>query len=132
MSDYPSLQKQGKNLLKTVSDLLNKSKKPFVSDEISKERMEICTRCVYYDISQIRCKKCGCFLKPKTKFAVNGCPIGAWPILDEEWVGYSQPILRIRIFRWYIDIMIPHILAEFIVKIEKLIDTFVRFVRKAL
>jgi hypothetical protein len=63
---------------------------------------------------------------------VNGCPIGAWPILDEEWVGYSQPILRIKIFGWYIDIMIPHILAEFIVKIEKLIDTFVRFVRKAL
>lgn len=132
MSDYPSLQKQGKNLLKTVSDLLNKSKKPFVSDKISKERMEICTRCVYYDVSQIRCKKCGCFLKPKTKFAVNGCPIGAWPILDEEWVKYNQPSISIKIFGSYIYFYIPHRLSKFLVKIEKLIDTFVRFVRKAL
>ena len=122
MSDYPSLKKQGKNLLKLLSDVFSHSKTPFVSDEISRERMEICTRCMYYDSSQIRCKECGCFLKAKTRFAVNGCPIGAWPVLDEEWVEYNQLMLTIVIYDWKMDIPIPHMLTELIMKIGKFIQ----------
>lgn len=130
MSDYPSLKKQGKNLLKFLSDVFTHSKTPFVSDEISRERMEICTRCVYYDPSQIRCKECGCFLKAKTRFAVNGCPIGAWPVLEEEWIEDNQ--LTFRIYTNYIrlgfgdltiiGITIPNMLVELIVKIKKFIQ----------
>lgn len=47
-----------------------------VSREETERRMEVCGDCEFMRGS--RCVKCGCFLRFKTRFAGDGCPIGKW------------------------------------------------------
>lgn len=46
--------------------------------KVSKKRMEICSECEFYGKMLMNCKKCGCFLKAKTMFLYEECPIGKW------------------------------------------------------
>ena len=46
-------------------------------DEI-KQRLEICSDCEFYHKLSKRCKKCWCFLKWKTAWRSQKCPIGKW------------------------------------------------------
>jgi hypothetical protein len=58
-------------------DLLDKSN--LVEDEnLGKERFEICTTCPQFINLTGNCKKCGCFMKSKTKLQVAVCPLGKW------------------------------------------------------
>jgi len=58
-------------------DLLNK-KIGRVSSETQLERLEICKNCPYFIKLTSQCKKCGCFMKEKTKLPNSECPIGKW------------------------------------------------------
>ena len=41
-------------------------------------RISICESCEFYIKSTTNCKKCGCFMKIKTKFKAMSCPIQKW------------------------------------------------------
>ena len=49
-----------------------------VSDEIQKERFDICLSCPELTKLTSQCKKCGCFMKLKTTLKEAACPIGKW------------------------------------------------------
>ena len=46
-------------------------------DEI-KRRLAICEGCEFFHSPSQRCKKCGCFLKWKTAWRSQKCPVGKW------------------------------------------------------
>ena len=48
------------------------------SDSVIEERIAICESCEFYIKSTTNCKKCGCFMKIKTKFKGLSCPIQKW------------------------------------------------------
>jgi hypothetical protein len=50
---------------------------PLTSDNVRKERLDICSKCEFLDISKY-CKVCGCFLPAKTYFKNFSCPIEKW------------------------------------------------------
>lgn len=58
-------------------DLIN-PKAEFVSDEIQKERFDICLKCPELIQLTKQCKKCGCIMSAKTKLEKATCPIGKW------------------------------------------------------
>ena len=45
------------------------------SDAVIEERIAISESCEFYIKSTTNCKKCGCFMKIKTKFKGLSCPI---------------------------------------------------------
>jgi hypothetical protein len=55
-----------------------------VSQEEAQRRLEICKGneeyypCDYYFKATGNCKRCGCFVKLKTKFKTQSCPINKW------------------------------------------------------
>jgi hypothetical protein len=50
---------------------------PLGTEEISK-RLAICHSCEFFRAQDERCSKCGCFLKYKTAWRSQKCPIGKW------------------------------------------------------
>jgi hypothetical protein len=58
-------------------DLVNPNTE-FVSTEISEQRYSICKGCPELIKLTTQCKKCGCFMKAKTKLEKAVCPIGKW------------------------------------------------------
>jgi hypothetical protein len=58
-------------------DLLNPDT-VYVSEEIAKERFEICLGCPSLIQLTKQCKKCGCFMSVKSKMETAKCPIGKW------------------------------------------------------
>lgn len=57
-------------------DLLSSSE--YTSDEIAADRFAICQSCPEFVKITKQCKKCGCFMKLKTKLTHSTCPIGKW------------------------------------------------------
>jgi hypothetical protein len=49
-----------------------------LTGEEKAQRMSICRECEFSHVSSGRCKKCGCFLKWKTSWRSQKCPIGKW------------------------------------------------------
>ena len=49
----------------------------FASKEEADKRMNICSNCPELT-KRSRCKKCGCFMKIKTKLKRVSCPIQKW------------------------------------------------------
>ena len=49
-----------------------------VSEEIQKERMDICNSCEYLYKRTNSCKMCGCFMGVKTWMATQECPKKKW------------------------------------------------------
>ena len=47
--------------------------------ELSNQRMLVCRKCDQYDEQKNVCKKCGCFLKFKTRAPNLHCPLKKWP-----------------------------------------------------
>jgi hypothetical protein len=58
-------------------DLLNPNT-VFVDSASQKARFEICRTCPEFLAITTQCKKCGCFMKLKTKLEKATCPIGKW------------------------------------------------------
>lgn len=58
-------------------DILN-PKQPKSPAEIVAERFEICKSCEWFRQSSQTCRKCGCFMKVKTRLENAFCPVGKW------------------------------------------------------
>lgn len=89
-NEYPSLIQQGKNLAEFSFELIKNAIQTGalqVSDEVKNQRLEICRSCDKYDVEQIRCKECGCFLEPKTGFSLDSCPLGKWKESKTDWMN---------------------------------------------
>jgi len=66
-------------------DLFNKKMGRVDSDTYNK-RIEICKECPELIRLTFQCKKCGCFMKEKTKLANAGCPLNKWGRVNVEEV----------------------------------------------
>ena len=66
--DMRSMGKRAKNILLHDQDIIDK-------------RRAICDDCEFK--IGLNCKKCGCFIKAKTRVATVGCPVGKW---DKEYI----------------------------------------------
>ena len=54
-------------------------KKVMLHDQdIIDKRLSICQDCEYFISPTSQCKKCGCFMKVKTRLATTRCPVGKW------------------------------------------------------
>ncbi len=60
-----------------VSTLASKGKL-LASEEASYARMELCYSCDFLDKESVKCKRCGCFMKIKTRLESSKCPISKW------------------------------------------------------
>jgi hypothetical protein len=58
-------------------DLLNPSTE-WAPAEVAEERYSICKACPELIKLTTQCKKCGCFMKAKTKLQGATCPLGKW------------------------------------------------------
>lgn len=58
-------------------DLINPNTE-WASEQESNERFNICKSCPELIKLTSQCKKCGCFMKAKTKLEKAVCPIGKW------------------------------------------------------
>lgn len=58
-------------------DLINPNTE-WADEEKAKERFNICHSCPSFVKVTTQCKKCGCFMKLKTKLEHSACPIGKW------------------------------------------------------
>jgi hypothetical protein len=50
----------------------------WADEEKAEERFSICKACPELIKLTTQCKKCGCFMKVKTKLDLATCPIGRW------------------------------------------------------
>lgn len=66
-----------------------------VSEETKNSRLEICKSCEFFNESLYQCKQCGCFLKIKTSWATEKCPIDKWgaeiEVINSEILSQPQP-----------------------------------------
>jgi len=58
-------------------DVLNPNAE-WADEEKAKQRYSICRSCPELIKLTSQCKKCGCFMKVKTKLEQAVCPIGKW------------------------------------------------------
>jgi hypothetical protein len=49
-----------------------------LSDQEANNRLDICKSCDFFNSTQTRCNKCGCFMAVKTYLKAEKCPIGKW------------------------------------------------------
>jgi len=56
----------------------------YVSDDIAKQRYDLCKSCPEFIKLTAQCKKCGCLMKIKTTMSMAFCPIGKWGIENVE------------------------------------------------
>lgn len=99
MNDYPSLFEQGKNLSKFALDLVKHIKSTdgkdlMASDDLFRERMEICASCDRYDEVPNRCKECGCYLDVKARLILDSCPLQKWTESIENWNDKFNNMLK--------------------------------------
>lgn len=50
----------------------------WVSNEVSKKRLDVCSACPELTKVTSQCKKCGCFMKTKAKIKHAACPLSKW------------------------------------------------------
>lgn len=77
MTDEPNLISKAKNFTKAVIDHVGSGLK-YVSDDIKKDRLEICQKCEHVDKEKVKCLMCGCKLSIKTGWTTSSCPIEKW------------------------------------------------------
>jgi hypothetical protein len=67
----------------TPWDMFNKNL-PRASEELYKERFDICMSCDKFIKLSKQCKMCGCLMVQKTKLAHASCPLGKWSMAQME------------------------------------------------
>jgi len=79
-SQFPSLGKMALNLATAVKSEIKSrvSGETLLNPEDIKTRVAICENCEFFNKPSERCRKCGCFLKWKTAWRSQRCPIGKW------------------------------------------------------
>lgn len=78
---YERIQQKRDRIYKQIQDVAESSGLK-VSDEIQKERFDICLACPKLYHPTRSCKLCGCFMQVKTYFATQECPIGKWGAVE--------------------------------------------------
>jgi len=77
---YPSMMKMAGNFTKESYEYI-KEGRPKRSDEEKAKVILMCQQCEFY-VPQTklgpRCKKCGCNMNVKARWATAHCPIGKW------------------------------------------------------
>lgn len=51
---------------------------PHTDEATVARRLSICQVCEYFDATRTACRKCGCYMEVKVKWAEQKCPIGKW------------------------------------------------------
>jgi len=74
---YPSLLQQAKSVSKAAYQHAKSRLKNRPDVEVEKIQL-LCRECDDYDLSQDRCRQCGCHLGVKIKWTTSFCPIGTW------------------------------------------------------
>jgi hypothetical protein len=77
---FPNIREMALNFATAVkSEIKSKVGKEnqLTLEEIQK-RYSICESCEYFHSASKRCRKCGCFLKWKTAWKSQACPINKW------------------------------------------------------
>ena len=69
----------GNSIVKNVAHVA-RGERLKVTPKEAKARMDTCLGCEFItgELNKERCKKCGCWLRLKTQFQAEGCPIGKW------------------------------------------------------
>jgi len=70
-------EKQSYNILNVISDEIQ-GKADKVNKPTEQLRLSICKNCEQLFKLTGSCKKCGCFVRAKVKYAKSSCPIGKW------------------------------------------------------
>lgn len=50
----------------------------YVESDVAETRFSICQQCPFFVSLTGQCKKCGCFMRAKTKLAMAECPEHKW------------------------------------------------------
>jgi hypothetical protein len=58
-------------------DLLNPNE-PRSEEEVREARLAICGTCEFFKPKTQQCRKCGCFMKLKTRLENASCPLHKW------------------------------------------------------
>ena len=53
-----------------------------VSNEIIQKRINHCRSCKHLFMPTLQCKKCGCFISKKVKYAKSSCPVDTWASVE--------------------------------------------------
>lgn len=78
MSELTPWQRYKQNLGETRPwDIVNPNT-DWASEDVAISRFDICKACPELTPITDQCKKCGCFMKIKTKLEKASCPLGKW------------------------------------------------------
>lgn len=66
------------NTLGQVAQQARKGEQIIAEKPLWQQRQEICDTCPHFKIPGGICKKCGCFMKVKTKIQTAKCPLDKW------------------------------------------------------
>ncbi len=85
--ELPSVKEMAFNLVGAAKDVFTQALTRgtvMASEEITKERWDICFNCEHFlkepenSVLPYRCKLCGCGMKIKTRIASAKCPANKW------------------------------------------------------
>ena len=91
LAKYEADEYAEKNENIDLRNIPNRIKNIILHDQdIIDKRFSMCQDCEHFINITSQCKKCGCFMKVKTKLATSRCPVGKWDreIIKGEKVGY--------------------------------------------
>ena len=73
----PGVLRMGWNIATAIAGFVASGGKT-VSEEVYKQRLEICDTCPLREGNRCSAKSCGCILEKKAKLASEKCPEGKW------------------------------------------------------
>jgi len=65
-------------LKQKTQEISQKVLQELASDDVQKDRINICNSCEFLFTPTRNCKKCGCFVDAKTRLQSSSCPINKW------------------------------------------------------
>ena len=78
---FPTYTQMAKNLgndiVKTVQNVVAGGGITSEESEVNR-RKSICNSCEFFNPSEERCTKCGCYVAVKVYVKVSNCPLGKW------------------------------------------------------
>lgn len=82
MSFLDKIKDRINSIQETAESIESKLEHLFVDEKILEHRLSTCMSCEHLFHPTNQCKKCGCFVKVKTKLAMFECPLKKWTKVD--------------------------------------------------
>jgi hypothetical protein len=81
------------NIKNFTKSMYNHAKSGFqqVYPHVFDNRLNICNSCDRFNIKNITCKECGCFLMIKARWASEKCPLDKWGIEKINVLNVDDP-----------------------------------------